>query len=319
MTKHSTNWKTSRLKEMREIAGVISEKRSQNNDVSAVLLFGSVATGEIHPESDIDIVIIKNQEESLIRREQPFIRAIEVDLWEHSAIYYERLFRQDWKPSEMFLYSLFLNILQNSEILHEKGSKFSGYRKRALKWEWSKECKDYIRDRLEYAVKGLRGKKLTELERSIYQKKIVLLETCRTLLDYGKPVSNRNKDLYLKSIELSTSGKFEKAFGPSHSVQLEELVKTGMSFFNSEFPNREPITELNDARKHLENGEYFLSSISLQNGSYYVGSTGLVNRCVVCEEKGFLNPESEVELIQVSKKMWVEFFDYYREAHLHAY
>lgn len=315
MEKYSCDWKPTRLQNMRDVASGIAENRRQYDDVCAVLLFGSVATGDIHPESDLDLVVIKSQDKPLIKREQTSINGVEVDQWEHSNFYYERLFEQDWNPDEMFLYSLFLNILQNSEILYDRSSKFSEYKERALEWEWSKECKIFIQDKYNHAIQGLRNLDLTRFETLIYLKKVVLLETCKMLLDLGKPVSNRNKDLYQRHLELSSSDKFEHIFGAPRSVELDDLVKKGMDFFHSEIKNREPFTELIDARKHFSNCEHFLSSISLQNGVYYVGRYGLANRDVKLEKEGFLNPESEVELIRKSREAWREFFVFYEKVH----
>jgi len=300
---------------MRKIAKSIARDSRKQDDVEAVLLGGSVASGNIHPESDIDIVVIKKQDKPQIRRKQSTIEDIEIDLWEHSTYYYERLFKQDWKPDEMFLYSLFLNILQTCEILYDKNSKFIKYRKMAIQWKWSESCKDYIQNKYDSTTLKMENLHPSGLEASLYQKKLLLLETCLMLLEQGMPVSNRNMDLYKKHVELSQSNKFEDIWGLPSLENLSELVEQGIAFFYSDIRNRELFTELNDARKHIENGEFFLSLISLQNGAYYVGRAGLVKRGVKLRKKGFFNPESEVELIQKSRETWSEFYEYYKKLH----
>jgi len=300
---------------MRKIAKSIAQDSRKQDDVEAVLLGGSVASGNIHPESDIDIVVIKKQDKPQIRRKQSTIEDIEIDLWEHSTNYYEKLFKQDWKPDEMFLYSLFLKILQTCEILYDKNSKFIKHQKMALQWKWSESCKDYIQNKYDNTTLKMENLHPSGLEASLYQKKLLLLETCLMLLEQGMPVSNRNKDLYKKHVELSQSNKFEDIWGIPNLENLSELVEQGIAFFYSDIRNRELFTELNDARKHIENGEFFLSLISLQNGAYYVGRAGLVKRGVKLRKKGFFNPESEVELIQKSREKWPEFYTYYNKIH----
>ena len=300
---------------MRTIATNIAQNNKKQDDTNAVLLLGSVSTGNIHPESDLDIVVIKNQEKPLIQRKQSTIDEIEIDLWEHSTYYYERLFKQDWKPDEMFLYSLFLNILQTCDILYDKNSKFIEYQKMALRWEWSESCKDFIQSKYDNTTLKMENLHPSGLEASLYQKKLLLLETCLMLFEQGMPVSNRNKDLYKRHVELSKSNNFEDIWGIPSVENLSELVEQGIAFFYSEIRNRELFTELYDARKHIENGEFFLSLISLQNGAYYVGRAGLVKRGVKLKKKGYFNPESEVELIQKSRETWPEFYTYYNRIH----
>jgi len=48
-----------RLQNMRDCAKRISKSMTHDDEVSAVLLFGSVYTGNIHPESDLDLVIVR--------------------------------------------------------------------------------------------------------------------------------------------------------------------------------------------------------------------------------------------------------------------
>lgn len=313
--KPEQNWKSAQLQKMRIIANRIADENKKHKEVCAVLLFGSVATGNIHPQSDIDLIIVKDLEEQRIQRHQPSINGINVDQWVHSLTLYTRLINQNWRPDEMFFYSLFLNILQNCEILYDKESQFNEYRESALEWKWSEECKEFIQGKYYNAIQGLRASDITLFETLIYLRKIVLLDTCKLLLDLGKPISNRNKDLYEKHIQFSPAKDFEIVFKVFDLVELEKLVEQCFSFFHSEIKDREPFTELMDARKYLVIGDPFVASISLQNGAFYVGRSGLRNRGVSFSYGGFVNPEAEVELIRESREMWPDFWDFYNKVH----
>ncbi|UCE96754.1 MAG: nucleotidyltransferase domain-containing protein [Candidatus Bathyarchaeota archaeon] len=129
------------LNKMKKLAWKIARERKKERDVVAILLFGSVAKRTPHPESDIDLVLIKDSQENSIEREQVVEEKIKIDLWKHSSSFYEQLFEKNWSPEKMFQYSLFLNILQECEILYDKDSRFNRYKKDALKWKWSTKCK----------------------------------------------------------------------------------------------------------------------------------------------------------------------------------
>ncbi len=57
-----------KLRKMEGVAGNISQERMVDENVEAVLLFGSVAKGNIHTESDIDMVVVKDSKEDSISR-----------------------------------------------------------------------------------------------------------------------------------------------------------------------------------------------------------------------------------------------------------
>lgn len=122
-----------KLQKMKNLALKISEEKIEE-DVIAVLLFGSVAKGNVHPESDLDVVVAKDSHQNLIKRKESIRYRVDIDLWEHSYSFYENLFEKNWKPEEMFLYSLFLNILQECEVLYDRESKFEEYKRNAMKW-----------------------------------------------------------------------------------------------------------------------------------------------------------------------------------------
>lgn len=301
---------------MKELAWKITADKKTEGDVNAVLLFGSVSTENIHPDSDLDIVVVKDSKENLMKRNESLIEGIKVDLWEHSSHFYVSLFKKDWQPKEMFWYSLFLNILQGCRILYDRESKFENHRKNAMHWRWPKDCKDLIKDKLQGALSKCNEVVYDRFERLVYLRKMFLLDTCSRLLDIGKPVSIRNKDYYLKCKEYFCEKDFKSIFGKSSNLaELQLLFKTSMNLFNSEVKNKEPWTELKDAKSHISNGERFMAAISLQNGAYYIGSVGLSNRRIKRDSRGFLYPESEIEIIVKSKAHWKEFHNFYRKVH----
>jgi predicted nucleotidyltransferase len=301
---------------MRNLACKISEEREKEKDVIGVLLFGSVAKGDIHARSDVDLVFVKDSGKDLIRRKEFVVDGIKIDSWEHSYSFYERLFEKKWRPEEMFLYSLFLNVLQGCNVLYDRESKFEVHKKNAMEWRWPENCKDLIRNRSTRALNNYKSMNYDNFEKIVYVRKLFLLDTCRRLLEIGKPVSVRNKDYYLICKKHFSLRDFESVFGriPDRET-LKLLLGKTIEIFHNEVRDKEPWTELEDAKNHLSNKEDFLATISLQNGAYYLGCVGLSNRNVERENKGFLYPESEIELIRQSREHWTEFYDIYRKVH----
>lgn len=129
-------------------------------------------------------------------------------------------------------------------------------------------------------------------------------------------MSIRNKDYYLKCKEHFSAQDFERVFGRTPDIdELGSLIKRAMDIFHDEVKDREPWTELKDAKNHLSNNQGFMATISLQNGAYYLGCIGLSNRHIDVDNKEFLYPESEMELIQKSRKHWREFHSMYKKIH----
>ncbi len=305
-----------KLQKMKRLAGKISQERMVDENVEAVLLFGSVAKGNVHADSDIDLVVVKDTKDDHIDRNELFRNNIQVDLWEHSWSYYKDLVRRNFQPSEMFKYSLFLNVLQECVIIYDRDSRFGEYKEQAVNWAWPNACKEHVKDRVIVALDIIGESDIDVFEKLILIRKMFLLDLASKLMNIGKPVSIRNKDYYLKSKEHFSVRVFEEIFGRiPDTVQVEVLVENCLELFNSEVSDRGPWTELKNAESYCSSGDPFMTTISLQNGMYYLGCEGLSNRDISKDNKGFLRPESEIELIRKAKKHWIEFYELYRMVH----
>ena len=60
----------------KEIIGKIKEKIHEVNPEAEIWLYGSRARGDVHPESDWDVLILLNEENFQRKDERPFIRKI---------------------------------------------------------------------------------------------------------------------------------------------------------------------------------------------------------------------------------------------------
>jgi hypothetical protein len=283
--------------------------------VKGVLLFGSVAKGNVHADSDIDIVVIREGQDEPIKRVEHEREGVRVDMWEHSLSCYERLFQKDWDHSMMFMYSVFLNILQNCQILFDADGRFQSYTRKIIEWKWPPECRNFVDQRFQRGFNTVKGIK-DPFQKLASMRKLFLVKACGRLLDLERPVSIRNKDYYLVFSELPhefSMADFRRVFGriPSRE-ELGRLVKRTLTLFDDEVKDRGPWTELLDAQNYFSSGDFFLATLSLLNGAYYLGCRGLSNRGIRKEENGYLWPESEVELLEKSRKEWPEFYELYQ-------
>jgi predicted nucleotidyltransferase len=306
------------LDNLRSVARKVCNEESGKPNVRGVLLFGSVAKGNVHAKSDVDIVVVKEGQEEPIKRIEHDREDIRVDMWEHSLSCYDRLFQKDWDHSMMFMYSVFLNILQKCEILYDPDGKFRAYQDKIVEWKWPTECGDFVEQRFQRGLDAVKGIE-DPFEKLVSMRRLFLLKACRRLLELERPVSIRNKDYYLVFSEPGhefSITDFNRVFGriPSRE-ELGKLVKRTLSLFDEEVKDRGPWTELVDARNYLSSGDFFLATLSLLNGAYYLGCRGLSNRGVRMEENGYLWPESEVELVGKSKRKWLEFYELYQRMH----
>ena len=301
---------------MRGIAHEIANQYSNDSSIKGVLIFGSVVSGNVHKGSDLDIVVIEDSGSKRIERLPFSEQGVEVDLWKHSFDFYEGLFSGEMLPSEIFHQSMFLGILQSCEILYDPDSTFETLRSQAEKWVWHKDCVNHLLEKRRNANEMYEGEELDEFESLLFSRKIVFLDTCIDLMKAGLPVSNRAKDLYMKNAEHFQGDRFESVFQnhPSHNA-LGGLIRETMNMFEEELPERKPFTELSDAVKHHKNNKDFMAVISLQNGAFYVGRFGLRNRNVETTTRGYIYPDTEIELIRKAKNHWSEFYALYKRIH----
>lgn len=125
---------------MRKAANEVSERLAENGDVVGVILVGSVASGEIHEKSDIDLIVISN----LPRKRLPSseFRAIDdfqVEIHYNSAKHFRHTFDDEQyrdEGSAWFSANFCLQTLRDAVILQDKEGRLSAWKEKALLWRW---------------------------------------------------------------------------------------------------------------------------------------------------------------------------------------
>ncbi len=110
------------------------------------------------------------------------VQGIYVDLWRHSFDFYKDLFTRTWRPSEVFQQSMFLDILQNCEILYDTDFTFQSLLSKANNWEWPMDCIDHLLEKRRRAKEFNQGQELDEFERILFTRKMVTGSQVHTTL-----------------------------------------------------------------------------------------------------------------------------------------
>ena len=125
---------------MRKAAKEVSGKLAENGDVVGVLLVGSVASGEIHQKSDIDLTVIS----SLPRKRLPSsefraMDSFQLEIHYNSAEHFQHTFDDEQyrdKGSAWFSANFCLQTLRDGVILQDKEGRLSAWKEKALLWRW---------------------------------------------------------------------------------------------------------------------------------------------------------------------------------------
>ncbi|MGQ9610229.1 MAG: nucleotidyltransferase domain-containing protein [bacterium] len=105
-----------RKKKLEEELGRIIPKIIELN-VEKVLLIGSLATGEIHPTSDIDLIIIKETDKRFIERLEEFYTQVKPKIATDFFVYTPEEFDEIKKNNQFIKYAL-----KTGKVIYEKQS-----------------------------------------------------------------------------------------------------------------------------------------------------------------------------------------------------
>ncbi|MEW6374228.1 MAG: nucleotidyltransferase domain-containing protein [Thermodesulfobacteriota bacterium] len=101
--------------EINRIVGIIKKEYKPDK----IILFGSMAKGEVDEWSDIDLLIVKDTEKRPVDRSIEICKLIHpnvgIDLFVYTPEEYDALIKEK--------FSLMMNILREGKVLYEKGNR----------------------------------------------------------------------------------------------------------------------------------------------------------------------------------------------------
>jgi predicted nucleotidyltransferase len=322
--------KEARLQQMRELAASqVKELMKEKYTIGAVI-FGSVASGDIDQESDVDLMIIYNTIAADIKvgKEEKKIGDVQVEIWRYPIAPFLETFENEKlrsKPDTWMWTSLWIENMQTGLIISDPTKRLAKWKEKAKEWKWRE---NEIQPATKLAEDNLQASESFLAEQKPFEALICLREALSCLaaahvMNYGLIPSFRPKDFErkldsIKDKESALSSLFDSV---NDSASLDYNLVEGLLLKLKEFVDSEwgtkrigPRTELENARGCLLNKELLGALLSLRYSAYWLGfhiinKRGARNRAEIC------NGENHVAMINQLAKMQRSFYDFYNQLH----
>ncbi len=220
-----------------------------DNKTVAALLVGSWAEGRAKEKSDIDIILIKNNQPTLVKNMKTNVEGRNLDIWVHAQEYVTETFQKEVSSlSDIYQKSLFLSFLGNCIVWYDKEDFVQEKSLICKEWKWKPEHRIYIKmlgkpPKSDWGVKA-------------YEENLMILSQFEHNFDNNLPISHRLKD-----------------YPELH--QLVEKTKV-MSLYRMVIPIFEHLnidrewTEILDSKKAILEEDWAVAFISLKDVLYFL-------------------------------------------------
>ncbi|MCE7742744.1 MAG: nucleotidyltransferase domain-containing protein, partial [Candidatus Heimdallarchaeota archaeon] len=153
----------------------------------AALLVGSWAEGRAKEKSDIDIILIRHDQPTLVTNIKKNVEGKNLDIWIHTHEYMlETLQKEVSSLSDIYQKSLFLSFIGNCVVWFEKDNYVQKNSQICKSWKWKLEDRIYI---------NMLGKPPeANWARSAYEENLNILTRFEHNFDNNLPISHRLKD-----------------------------------------------------------------------------------------------------------------------------
>jgi hypothetical protein len=315
---------------MRELAASQVQELMKEKYAIGAVIFGSVASGDIEQESDIDLMIVYNTVAVDIKvgKEEKKIGDVRLEVWRYPIAPFVETFENEKlrsKPDTWMWTSLWIENMQTGLIMADPTKRLAKWKEKAKEWKWRE---NEIQPVAKQAEDNLHVSEHFLAEQKSFEVLICLREalTCLAaaqVMRHGLIPSFRPKDLYQKLVlirekESALSTLFDSV---NDSAVLDYNLVEGLLFKLKEFVDAEwgtkrigPRTELENARSCLLKKELLGSLFSLRYSAYWLGfhiinKRGARNNAEIC------NGENHVAMINQVATMQKSFYDFYRQLH----
>lgn len=315
---------------MRKAALSLCKSLMLEKHAMGAFLFGSVVTGNIQEKSDVDLAIVYDVDASVLRegRERREIDDITVEVWRYSARHFVHTFEDEKlrnKPDTWMRASLWIEYMQNGEILADPLGKLAEWREKAQRWRWRESETNPIWNQAE---ENLRVSQKYLKRQDPFASLLSLREsmTClaaANLMKNGQIPSFRPKDLCAKIRLIQTK---EKALwnlfnfvNDTATINLE-LVKGLLAslsrFVDVEWgkEHRGPRTELENAYGCLRRGDLTGAMLSARYAAYWLGFH-VLRKCGIKLKAKICDAENHVTMMKKLKSALPAFHTFYRDLH----
>lgn len=316
---------------MRELALSLCGNLMLEKHAIGAFLFGSVVTGNIHEKSDVDLAIVYDVDATDLRwgKEERRINDIRVEVWRYSASHFVHTFEDEKlrdKPDTWMWASLWIELMQNGEILADPTGRLARWRKKAQRWKWRESeinpVWNQARENLQVSEKCL-------ARRDLFASLLCLREsmTCLAaahLMKHNLIPSFRPKDLcakirliQAKENTLWNLFNFVSGTATINLELVEGFLASLSSFVDTEWgeEHRGPRSELENAYGCLRKQDLTGAMLSARYAAYWLGFHILRKRDIKLKTK-ICNAENHVEMVKKLARVMPVFYNFYQELHL---
>jgi len=133
--------KAAKLKQMRELASKQCAELMKEKYAIGAFLFGSIASGEIHEESDIDLAVVYNTVAADIQvgKDERKIEGLRLETWRYPIAPFMNTFEDEKlrnKPDTWMWTGLWIEAMQNGVILADPTQRLAEWKAKAKHWKW---------------------------------------------------------------------------------------------------------------------------------------------------------------------------------------
>ncbi len=217
--------------------------------VRAVLLIGSWAEDRAKKLSDVDVLIVKEDQTPFIQNVKiPYEERI-LDVWYHNEDYMKSTINKKIENlGDIYQISLYLSFTKSCKIWYEKDNFVQQHLQVCKEWQWQPEHRIYI--------KMMGEPPNTKWAARAYEENLKLLSLYENRFDNGQALTHRLKDY----VEMYEEIEEEKVI---------DLYKKIVSLYSHIKSERE-WTEITDARKAIQEKNWSLAFVSLKDVLYYL-------------------------------------------------
>jgi len=326
--------KVAKLKQMRELASKQCAELMKEKCAIGAFLFGSMASGEIHEESDIDLAVVYNTVAADIQvgKEERKINGLRLEIWRYPIAPFLNTFEDEKlrnKPDTWMWTGLWIDAMQNGIILADPTHRLADWKAKANHWKWRQS-------EIDGALKQARGNvnsaqhQLTS-GNTFYS--LICLREASTCLSAAHLMKNelipsfRPKDL---SQKLSTIKDKEKEMSAVFELvndlkgldynSVEGLLVRLKEFVDAEWGAKRigPRSEYENARSCLLKRNLVGALLSIRYSAYWLGFHIINKREPKMEAKTkaeICNGENHVSMIRRLADASDSFHSFYKQLH----
>ncbi len=317
-------------RQMRELALSLFKNLMLEKHAIGAFLFGSVVTGNVHEKSDVDLAIIYDEGATDLRwgKEIRKINDIRVEVWRYSAKRFAHTFEDEDlrnKPDTWMWASLWVEFMQNGEILADPTGRLAKWRKKAQRWKWRESeinpAWNQVKENLQVSERCL-------ARRDLFASLLCLREcmTCLVaahLMKHNLIPSFRPKELCskIRPIQAKENALWSLFNFVSDTTTINfELVRGFLaslnSFVDTEWgkEHRGPRTELENAYGCLRKQDLTGAMLSGRYAAYWLGFHILRKRDIELKPK-ICNAENHVEMAKKLAPVMPVFYNFYQKLH----